>query len=342
MKIKRPKPLEKLADVLFLKYGGKSDALKFYEQAKGLIKDKLKIARNEIFARHGHVFEDIMLKKYFINKKWYKPIKKISFKELNIYEKYNVMLIKYFELLYNLPYWDESDIKNKEKYYLFPSNKVVEYDLNSDNVKEKIKYIPSGEGYKIYINDKFVENNYLTNNYNNFVIADIDKKDKFKEIIICDAGPSDDYSSVFYHFDSNRIIEIGKTEGAYDWGLYFFENGYIEVLSRAQILQTWFITRKYQLVNHTLKEVPKDIFYTKHYVFLKKNLILHKDRTEKSSCFRLNEGQILKISATDNKKWCLIETETGKKGWLLVNNFNYFPDMKAEASDIFIGLSHAD
>ncbi len=41
---KKAEALEKLADVLFLKYGGKSDALKFYEQAKGIIKDGLKHA----------------------------------------------------------------------------------------------------------------------------------------------------------------------------------------------------------------------------------------------------------------------------------------------------------
>ncbi|MEO0105958.1 MAG: tetratricopeptide repeat protein, partial [candidate division WOR-3 bacterium] len=41
---KKAEALEKLADVLFLKYGGKSDALKFYEQAKGIIKDRLKHA----------------------------------------------------------------------------------------------------------------------------------------------------------------------------------------------------------------------------------------------------------------------------------------------------------
>ncbi|MEO0123194.1 MAG: adenylate/guanylate cyclase domain-containing protein [candidate division WOR-3 bacterium] len=41
---KKAEALEKLADVLFMKYGGKSDALKFYEQAKGITKDRLKHA----------------------------------------------------------------------------------------------------------------------------------------------------------------------------------------------------------------------------------------------------------------------------------------------------------
>uniref|UniRef100_A0A7V1EHQ2 Tetratricopeptide repeat protein n=1 Tax=candidate division WOR-3 bacterium TaxID=2052148 RepID=A0A7V1EHQ2_UNCW3 len=51
---KKAEALEKLADVLFLKYGGKSDALKFYEQAKGIIKDRLKIA--EIDGKIANIF----------------------------------------------------------------------------------------------------------------------------------------------------------------------------------------------------------------------------------------------------------------------------------------------
>ncbi len=54
---KKAVALEKLADVLFLKYGGKSDALKFYEQAKRIVRDKLKCA--EIDGKIANVLRQI-------------------------------------------------------------------------------------------------------------------------------------------------------------------------------------------------------------------------------------------------------------------------------------------
>jgi hypothetical protein len=55
----------------------------------------LRIARNEIFARHGRVFSDPALDKFFRTKKWYKPESKGI--ELAEIEKANVALIASFE-----------------------------------------------------------------------------------------------------------------------------------------------------------------------------------------------------------------------------------------------------
>lgn len=43
------------------------------EDLKGLSKEQLALARNEIFARHGYVFKENTFKQYFQNKSWYKP-----------------------------------------------------------------------------------------------------------------------------------------------------------------------------------------------------------------------------------------------------------------------------
>lgn len=61
-----------------------------------LSKDDLRIARNEIYARHGYCFKNKDLDKYFSNKDWYVA----NFKHpeyidslMNIYEKYNIQAI---------------------------------------------------------------------------------------------------------------------------------------------------------------------------------------------------------------------------------------------------------
>ncbi|AZT89935.1 SH3 domain-containing protein [Caldicellulosiruptor changbaiensis] len=75
---------------------------------------------------------------------------------------------------------------------------------------------------------------------------------------------------------------------------------------------------------------------------MKKDIKLHTTRSEKSDCFILKEGQIINIIGCDGKKWCLIETLSGKKGWLLVKDFSYLPDNNIDARDAFEGLCYAD
>lgn len=54
----------------------------------------LKIMRNEIFARKGHIFKQGgKMDNYFSQKEWYKPIEKINNSNLNDVEKHNVVLI---------------------------------------------------------------------------------------------------------------------------------------------------------------------------------------------------------------------------------------------------------
>ena len=70
------------------------------EEVQELSKDDLRIARNEIYARHGRKFDDIQLQSYFNSKSWYKgTIDPDDFKEsmLSDIEKDNIQLIKKFE-----------------------------------------------------------------------------------------------------------------------------------------------------------------------------------------------------------------------------------------------------
>ena len=66
------------------------------EDLNGLTKDQLKIARNEIYARHGRMFNSEELQFYFNAKSWYHgTISPSAFSEdlLSQVEKDNVQLI---------------------------------------------------------------------------------------------------------------------------------------------------------------------------------------------------------------------------------------------------------
>ena len=47
------------------------------DDLRGLTDDELKLARNEIYARHGRVFRDSMLQDYFDSKPWYQNLQKL-------------------------------------------------------------------------------------------------------------------------------------------------------------------------------------------------------------------------------------------------------------------------
>lgn len=67
---------------------------------RDLSKEELRLARNEIFARHGRLFKDQELQKYFNSKDWYKgTIAPDDFSEsmLSDIEKANIDLIKKYE-----------------------------------------------------------------------------------------------------------------------------------------------------------------------------------------------------------------------------------------------------
>lgn len=66
----------------------------------GLTEEECRIARNEIYARHGRMFKDAELQAYFNSKSWYTPlIPADSFQEsmLNAYEKENKDVILEYE-----------------------------------------------------------------------------------------------------------------------------------------------------------------------------------------------------------------------------------------------------
>lgn len=70
------------------------------EQVSCLTKEQLRLARNEIFARHGYIFKDEELKEYFSSKSWYTgTINADAFdiNSLSKIEKANVDLIKKYE-----------------------------------------------------------------------------------------------------------------------------------------------------------------------------------------------------------------------------------------------------
>ncbi len=70
------------------------------EDLAGLSSGTLRLARNEIYARHGYIFTDETLQNYFNSKSWYKgttPASNFNENVLNEIEKANVSKIQSYE-----------------------------------------------------------------------------------------------------------------------------------------------------------------------------------------------------------------------------------------------------
>lgn len=77
------------------------------DQVAALTPEQLRLARNEIYARHGRIFQDETLAAYFGSKSWYQPLydgatfDAMGDSVLNQYEIANRDLIQEYEALYN-------------------------------------------------------------------------------------------------------------------------------------------------------------------------------------------------------------------------------------------------
>jgi hypothetical protein len=307
----------------------------------------LTLARNEIYARHGHTFKDKSLQDYFNNRKWYKIDAKYTAK-LSDVEVKNVELIKKVEeKLKKYRYGDSMDNVAKN---------VANFDLNGDgkidNIKLNAKKAPYDFTLTIMINGV----THKDNGGDSFSIVDIDENDKIKEIAIQEYGPSDDFATSFYLYDGRKIIKIGKIDGLCVFDNFIAGNGIVYGNTRFIVLQTWFYKDEYKLTaKHLLQHVDKPYYLASSAqpfkpslsqppVTVWKSIHLYESPNSKKVVAKLKVGEKVNIIGSDNKKWCLVKLKDGRTGWFEVSG-EYgikVKELGVDAQAVFEGLCMAD
>lgn len=285
----------------------------------GMDKDTLRLARNEIFARHGYVFKDEAIKTYFEGKGWYQENTAFD-GNLSATEKSNVEFLKYNE--------DSVVVKVKD-----------DVDLNGDGKKESIRFWSLHYFFALYINDQWIQQE-VTDLNQDFKIVDIDPKDSYKEIIISEFGTSDDYYSYYYTYNGKEILHMGNTEGilADEYSTIEIKgNGKVKTFARSDFLHTWFYDNYYKLdQSHKLVNVPQKLYAMNYEVTMLKELPLQKSPTDKSIAVTLEPGEKVTLMNTDNEKWMSIKNHKGIEGWISIDA------LPGQAYEVFEGLSFAD
>ena len=108
----------------------------------------------------------------------------------------------------------KSDRKENDVEHIF--HITGDFDVNSDGITDEIK-ISMGRSInnqksEVRVNDKSHETTW-DNPWEAF-LTDLDIRDKYKEIVVYDDGPSGDPQYIFFRYDGSDIIELGTIGGS--------------------------------------------------------------------------------------------------------------------------------
>ena len=213
----------------------------------------------------------------------------------------------------------------------------AEADLNSDGKKEKISiksikpvtYLPSEDNFVLMVGDELITGSLSEGYSDGFVIVDIDKSDKYKEIAVHTPGDSDDDEFLLYAYDGKSLRKMGRL---YQWPT-FYGNGIVLV---DQHIDFWSIREKYILDNktRTLKLVPQKFYYVGIKGEVTKSFPLYRTKKRKHVVANLKpkseilillcEPSVAKKSPNDvdiKDYSYLVKSSTGLVGWTTHNVF---------------------
>lgn len=229
-------------------------------------------------------------------------------------------------------------------------------DLDGDSKVENIYYMYGLQGEDgsyciLTVNDQALQINAMSTPLPQIAVVDIDESDSYKEMIISDEGPSDDYISRIYRYEEGAIQQVGRVEGLYDFGIGIDGEGHVMSRTRCDFLQTWFMDVPYKLVDGKL-EVDGTVFKTYHPVNTKVDLPLYQAPEEDVTPFAIAQSPQFTIPAgehitlvsvlEDGSQWCKVRTRGGEEGWFQVSGLATIAALQLEAEQVFDGLTYYD
>lgn len=363
-----PKQEETPADYIFPE---SSTALLSGEDLLKADPESLRLARNEIFARHGRKFDAEDLRSYFEGKSWYQPkVAAADFDEnvFNEFEKKNLSLIR----------TAEDQLKSAEitdSGVLLEQDRTYEYDLDGDGTCEAIswKALPENE------NLPFPQPELLINGVRQtaispdlcgsirFSILDLKKGDRELELHLSLSGDSDTLNSLsFYRYRNGCLEQIGELAGkacGQKGSLYRYSSlnaqgdGLLTVCAdtpfggSSQTFGCFFVNLVYSYDNGTFTEVIPELYSKRDYEFVT-SAFAHDNQCQyyvvasgftafseaggTAPAFQALVGQtVCPVAWTlkGDKIYALVMNESGDCGW--VEDFSWETDLD---SSYYLGI----
>lgn len=299
-------------------------------QLSDLSNNELWVARNEIYARHGKIFQNEYLASYFEACSWYEAKEdkaEVSERELNEVETANLKLIIAAEKAYELehPYPKQYVAGEETKASLHGSKEIqrICYEVvTGENSESKCTLTIDGNVYDL---DEYVTMTAPVEDV--FYLTDIAYYDEKLEIAVLDNGASDDPVTYFFQYDG-ILHYVGEVQGFPfdDYGNNFFDgfSGQNLVIGTKQvdIMGSSFVYSYYwyNVTDGTLKEMENIsldyTWYNGHELY--KDMPVYYSPDEKSPLLTMQAGEEIYFISTDGREWILIRSADGKEGYIHV------------------------
>lgn len=318
----------------------------------GLSDNFLWIAKNEIFARHGRLFDNEYLQQYFNRCTWYRgETAPEEFREsvLNQTEKENLRLLT-------------AALEEYGRQHSYPkryqASETAAEDLDGDGRTEEISYqVMEQENGEVLcaltvngdtfmaggISDDATDMKMMNPTFDCFYITDILEDDDKLEIAVLDEGPSDDPVTYFFRYDGGLYC-IGAVPGfpfAVPGGGVNGFDGYGGVTGYSQIdlIETAFVQEYWRFDGIRITEAAMgsyDLLPSFGHV-LYEDLPVYCEQDETSAGTVIPAQEEVFFLATDRERWILVKGKDGSRGYMLIEN-GMIGGLDKPAEEVFSGL----
>lgn len=196
-------------------------------------------------------------------------------------------------------------------------------DITGDGKAEHIELIPeepedpieveSGK-FTLRVNGKAAIEDQVEPGIQGFYIADVDREDRSKEIVIYTVGLSDDFEHVLFWFDGKRLHKMGSLASHPQ----FPGNGivYVNVFPNGVIRHKYIVTTR-----RRLRLVPQEFYYVGAKGVVLESFKLYRTRGAREAVANVRKGSEVLILLTDmsgdwyGDSWYLVCCESQLLGW---------------------------
>lgn len=196
-------------------------------------------------------------------------------------------------------------------------------DLDGDGKADKIKletFARSEDGiakYRLSVNGAILQNRISVMGEDSplFFIADINRKDRYKEIVVQTEGNNGDADGTIYWYDGRKIQRVATLDR---WNQTYSGAGVVTVGYWYQSF--WTQNRMFKLDrNHRLIEVPQKYHPVNKKGTVTQKLALRKQLRKAGNAATLPVGTKITVVKSDVKNeddWYFVKAANGKSGWI--------------------------
>ncbi|HCT92643.1 MAG TPA: hypothetical protein DF613_14885 [Lachnospiraceae bacterium] len=308
--------------------------------------NELKIARNEIYARHGRQFRDPYLAAHFDSCSWYQgtvPPEEFDEGVLSQTEKENLKVIQKAEEAYRAehPYPKAYQADSR-------ASEDLDQDGRAETISCKFRAEEASiviDGTEYVLSDMGVQ--LITPDTEVFYVTDIASFDEKLEIALLDYGPSDDPETHFFSY-KERLHYLGSIPGfpfAEQTGYNGFgTDGYVITESRIDFTHTSYVYDYWWYDDDGQKLIHDDIGYygivpeAAHALSEDITVYLEMDETRMKNVLPAQE-QVFFLE-TDGKEWVLVKGKDGTKGYVHIVD-GKIKELSKTPGEVFSGLEFA-